>query len=325
MSSGRPTHFFEARNTQEVLARITRSLGENAIILESGERKGSVWMVAAEAESSGSAAFPVASPDSLASFLEEAGFSEALMAHFQSFCASFREKKAGPKAVLIAFFQELLEKRAALFNFDAALARDRPTCILLVGATGQGKTVTTAKFAVTLMQQNVLPVLASLDVNKSGGILQLETLMSPLYVPVHAIETRNEMQALQAAVQPHTLIFLDTPGLNLFDASDRRLIAQWREGTGGTLFGLIRAGGDFHETRAILRIMKEEGITRVGLTHCDATRRLGAVLSAILDSSLTLEFLCDSPLLARAPQLALAETIVQLLLTHAGDEEKWAA
>lgn len=168
-------------------------------------------------------------------------------------------------------------------------------------------------------------MVVSLDVEKSGGTAQLETLLQTLDISVQVGCTLEEVHAFLAVAAPHTPVLLDTPGLNLFEPSDRFLIKKWVQGTKGHPFGLLRAGGDIYETQALLEMLQEEGVTRVGVTHCDATRRLGTVLSAIFSSKITLEFLGDSPFIARTPHVARADSIVDVLISSSGYLRKYAA
>ncbi|MDR0661831.1 MAG: hypothetical protein LBF76_00370 [Holosporales bacterium] len=318
-----PTHSFEGKTLKEVLDRVARALGEEAIILESGENEGNVWVTAVPGQEEPSQPhIPLPSPEEL---LEEAGFSHEILTNFRSFASSRRKKPADSRARLIAFFKKILAQRLSPFDFDAAFAQEAPASFFLVGATGQGKTVTTAKFAVSLVQQGILPVVASLDVVKSGGLFQLEALLQTLDLPVQALQTQKDIHSLLAKTPPHAFVLIDTPGLNLFDAADRRQIQEWREGTQGTPFGLLRAGGDFRETEGIIDFFQEADITRVGVTHCDATQRLGTVLSAIFSSPMTLEFLCDAPFISQTPQTAFADKIVDMLLSSVKSSRKHAA
>ncbi|MDR1910426.1 MAG: hypothetical protein LBQ26_01095 [Holosporales bacterium] len=332
MSSAKKTRFFKAKTMQEALNRAARSLGEEAIILKSGENENDAWlMVASKEEETDDGVVhedTVLSVRLLVEFLEKAGFSDQILAHFIAFARTnieIGENITDLRPHLVIFFDHLLAERPPIFDFSAALMEEVPTCLFLVGPTGQGKTVTTAKLAVTLMQQGTLPVIASLDVEKSAGTLQLEKLLQVLRLPVHTIHTGEDAHALLATTSPHTPILMDTPGLNVFHAADRSLIGQWKQWTRGHAFGLLRAGGDIRETQAILETLQEEGVARVGITHCDATRHLGTVLSAVFASDMALEFLCDSPFISHAPQVALAETIVDLLISSSKHQKKHAA
>ncbi|MDR2416667.1 MAG: hypothetical protein LBD15_00635 [Holosporales bacterium] len=331
MSNTKNTRLFEAKTMQEALRIATHSLGEEAMIVESGENENGVWlMVSTGEETINERDLPQNSASAfrlLIQFLEEVGFSDRILTRFASFIKTntdTTENLADQRSFLVNFFDLLLAERPSPFDFDAALASKHPACFFLVGATGQGKTVTTAKLAVSLMRQGAFPVVASLDVEKSGGTVQLETLLKTLRIPVHVKRTQEDIHALLEKTAPHTPVLIDTPGLNLFCASDRSFIGKWKQWTKGNAFGLLRAGGDIRETKAILNILKEEGVTRVGTTHCDATRYLGTVLSALFSSDMTLEFLCDSPFISCAPRVALADNIVDSLISS-GNLKKDAA
>src|SRR2546425_4660908 len=93
-----------------------------------------------------------------------------------------------------------------------------PSCVLMVGLHGSGKTTSSAKLARLLHKQGRTPLLVAADVNRPAAMEQLEKLGRDLQLPVFA--NKNEKDVLKIAKRAlenakatnrNTLIF-DTAG-----------------------------------------------------------------------------------------------------------------
>src|SRR5436309_6954455 len=72
-----------------------------------------------------------------------------------------------------------------------------PSCILMVGLHGSGKTTSSGKLARLLHKQGRTPLLVAADVYRPAAMDQLETLGRQLDIPVHA--HRGETDVLKIA------------------------------------------------------------------------------------------------------------------------------
>jgi len=93
-----------------------------------------------------------------------------------------------------------------------------PTCLMMVGLHGSGKTTTSGKLARLLQKQGRTPLLVAADVYRPAAMDQLETLGQTLQVPVFVRKGETDVQkiarealAFAAANGCNTLIF-DTAG-----------------------------------------------------------------------------------------------------------------
>ena len=94
----------------------------------------------------------------------------------------------------------------------------QPTCILMVGLHGAGKTTTSGKLAKYLQKQGRAPLLVAADVYRPAAMDQLEVLGKQLDIPV--IVRRGEKDVLkiardaleEARAQGRSVIIFDTAG-----------------------------------------------------------------------------------------------------------------
>jgi signal recognition particle subunit SRP54 len=93
-----------------------------------------------------------------------------------------------------------------------------PSCVLMVGLHGSGKTTSSAKLARLLHKQGRTPLLVAADVYRPAAMDQLETLGKQLDIPVHAhrgetdvLKIAREALEVARAGNRNTLIF-DTAG-----------------------------------------------------------------------------------------------------------------
>jgi len=108
---------------------------------------------------------------------------------------------------------ELLGSQNAGINFEK-----NPTCIMMVGLHGAGKTTSSGKLARLILKQGRQPLLVAADVYRPAAMDQLETLGKQLDVPVFVkrgetdvLKIAREAMAFAEANKRNTIIF-DTAG-----------------------------------------------------------------------------------------------------------------
>jgi signal recognition particle subunit SRP54 len=114
---------------------------------------------------------------------------------------------------------ELLGSQNAGINFDK-----NPTCIMMVGLHGAGKTTSSGKLARLIQKQGRQPLLVAADVYRPAAMDQLETLGKQLDVPVFV--KRGETDVLKIARE--ALAFAETDKRNtiIFDTAGRLQIDE---------------------------------------------------------------------------------------------------
>jgi signal recognition particle subunit SRP54 len=114
---------------------------------------------------------------------------------------------------------ELLGSQNAGLNLDG-----KPSCLLMVGLHGSGKTTSSGKLARLLKKQGRAPLLVGCDVYRPAAMDQLETLGKQIEVPVFL--KRGETDVLKIARE--ALFFAQTNGRNvvIFDTAGRLQIDE---------------------------------------------------------------------------------------------------
>lgn len=103
--------------------------------------------------------------------------------------------------------------------------------VALVGPTGVGKTTTLAKLAAEYRLQRKLEVgLVSLDTYRVNGAAHLHTYAEILQLPLHVVESVEEMRQTAASLtERYDVVLLDTGGQGPRDQEQRRRLKQLLE------------------------------------------------------------------------------------------------
>ncbi len=99
-----------------------------------------------------------------------------------------------------------------------------PSCILMVGLHGSGKTTSSGKLARLLQKQGRQPLLVAADVNRPAAMDQLETLGKQLELPVFV--KRGETDVLKIAREALDFAKTNSRNVLIFDTAGRLQIDE---------------------------------------------------------------------------------------------------
>jgi signal recognition particle subunit SRP54 len=99
-----------------------------------------------------------------------------------------------------------------------------PTCILMVGLHGSGKTTSSGKLARLLQKQGRQPLLIAADVNRPAAMDQLETLGKQIELPVFV--KRGETDVLKIAREALDFAKTNNRNVLIFDTAGRLQIDE---------------------------------------------------------------------------------------------------
>src|SRR5436190_11640345 len=102
--------------------------------------------------------------------------------------------------------------------------RSQPSCLLMVGLHGSGKTTSSGKLARLLQKQGRSPLLVAADVYRPAAMDQLETLGKQLELPCFA--RKGETDVLQIARQALTFARAEKRNTVIFDTAGRQQIDE---------------------------------------------------------------------------------------------------
>lgn len=193
--------------------------------------------------------------------------------------------------------------------------------LIAIGAPGHGKTTALARLAAQATAHGHTVILITLDTGKAGAVSQLETYGGLLKARVETCEDPAQLGPAVAACTEGAAIFIDTPGINPWDAQDLASAGQWISQSGGEPVWIVSAETDASDMAEIARTYRSLGARRMIATKLDAARRLGGVAAAAAQGQLSLAGITASPFLAdgveRPDHLAFARRLLHAAQTGA--------
>lgn len=161
-----------------------------------------------------------------------------------------------------------------------------PSCVMMVGLHGSGKTTSSGKLARLLHKQGRAPLLVAADVYRPAAMEQLKTLGEQLQIPTFVMQGQKDVlaiarEALQFARQNNrnTLIF-DTAGRLQIDEELVRELVRLRDLTKPQEILLVLDAATGQEAVNVATHFDQAlGITGAVLTKLDGDARGGAALS----------------------------------------------
>ncbi len=185
--------------------------------------------------------------------------------------------------------------RVLTFN-PISLSPDMP--IMLVGQTGAGKTSCAAKLAAKAAGQEKKVAFMSADLGRAGAMEQMKTYASALDTRFWPVEDPQDVQDIMQNERPEEIIILDTPGVSPFAPADIAAIRAFRDALNGEAIFVLPASGDAEEHIDWARAFRDIGVRRCMITKFDASRRVGAALSAAFEGNLALAHFSEAPFIA---------------------------
>ena len=162
----------------------------------------------------------------------------------------------------------------------------KPTCILMVGLHGSGKTTSSGKLARLLRKQGRSPLLVAADVYRPAAMDQLATLGRQLELPVFVKPGETDVlrigrEALaQAAANHHNILIFDTAGRLQIDEPLVQELVRLRDLVKPQEILLVLDSATGQEAVNVATHFDGAlGITGAVLTKLDGDARGGAALS----------------------------------------------
>jgi flagellar biosynthesis protein FlhF len=176
--------------------------------------------------------------------------------------------------------QSLMAAIEHLFSFKPLPQKVTSTAYMMIGAPGAGKTLAVAKLAARSVMSGMRTAVISTDTVRAGGIEQLEAFTKLLKINLQRAASYEQLTECLERAQKADQIFIDTGGMNPYDQSEMRALAQMI-GVGDIEPVLVmQAGIDADESAELARSFGALGVRYLLPTRLDFARRLGGVLSA---------------------------------------------
>lgn len=171
-------------------------------------------------------------------------------------------------------------------NHSALGSSRQPSCILMVGLHGSGKTTSSGKLGRLLSRDGRKVLLVAADVYRPAAMDQLETLGRQLELPVLAMRGETDViriarRALdQAREEGHTTVVFDTAGrLQIDEPLVQELVRLKKEVNPEEILLVLDAATGQEAVNVAQHFDRALGVTGAILTKLDGDARGGAALS----------------------------------------------
>lgn len=278
------------------MASVRRELGGEALIISTLEEKEGVRLTAAI-----ESAPPKESPSQ--ENIEGVYDADVILSQFSRCLAHHGVPETIKENILLKASQKEEVLRKGLVNvfnhlFHYCLVPfqgQEPSLLMLVGLTGAGKSVTTAKLAAEALLSGKKVELVTLDVHKAGAFEQLSSYASIMNIPLHAAKTPKDLGSFVDRKKEGIQVFIDTPGVNPFSEEDMAFLSECILTIRQAPYWVMPAGGDAYEMLEAAEAFKNIGVTGFFQTRSDSVRRHGALLAAMGESDLRLSGFSTGP------------------------------
>jgi len=200
----------------------------------------------------------------------------------------------------------------------AALARRIPVQSLrgaggrvigFVGPGGAGKTRCVARLAHAYALKAGVPVhCLALRAEDDGA--ELQRLVRPFGVPVHAIADAAEARIALAKLPDDALVLVDTPGVSpRADADLRTLAAELRQLRLDECHLALPATMGADQGRELVGGTKALGVDALALTHADETEQLGTAVELAIETELPFSFISRGTIVSGGLRPAMPEEL----------------
>ncbi|MEO1706627.1 MAG: GTPase, partial [Pseudomonadota bacterium] len=186
---------------------------------------------------------------------------------------------------------------AESFNFSP-LRSTAAVPLMLVGPTGAGKTSCAAKLAALALAEGETAIMITTDVGRAGALEQFATYSEKLNIECYAAETPDEISLIMRETKPQGAVILDTPGISPYDAGDLAALKSYQTAIGAEPVLVLPASGDVGEYTDWAHAFRAFGVRCCIITKFDATRRVGAGLSAAFEGNMTLTYFSETPFIS---------------------------
>ena len=205
------------------------------------------------------------------------------------------------------------------FSFNPLPVKARRP-VMLVGAPGVGKTVTTAKLAARALLAGHRVQVITTDTVRSGAVDQLEKLVGRMGIKVLTADSPEALAALlpRKTTDNGPVILIDSPGTNVFNASERQDLETFIDPSILEPVLVQAAGTDAGDAADMASQFAQLGSQRLMVTRLDAARRLGGLLAAADGGGLAIAQVSLSPYLSEPLNALSAGALARVLATQAG-------
>ena len=194
--------------------------------------------------------------------------------------------------------------------------RRSPHVFVLVGPTGVGKTTTIAKLAAmygAVADPSYDVRILTIDSYRIGALQQIEKYGEIMNIPVHAVETVDDMEKQLALNREADFIFVDTIGKSPNDFAKLADVNRLVRSAGGEVHLAVSATTKRSDMIDIFRHFEPFNYTAVVVTKFDETSTVGGVISALEEKQKSVSFITDGQSVPQDIERARRESFLRRL------------
>lgn len=199
----------------------------------------------------------------------------------------------------------------------------KPHVFVLVGPTGVGKTTTIAKLSAmygAVADPSYDVRILTIDTYRIGALQQIQKYGEIMSIPVHAVESTDEMEKQLAIHRDADFIFIDTIGKSPNDYGKLAEVNQLVRSTGGEVHLAVSATTKRSDIVEILRQFEPFNYQAVVVTKIDETACVGGIISALHEKRKSVSFLTDGQSVPQDIERARRESLLRRLRDLPGSQ-----
>ncbi len=191
-------------------------------------------------------------------------------------------------------------------------AYDKP--IIMVGPPGAGKTLAVAKMAARGVMNGLDIGVISTDTLRAGGVEQLQAFTNLLKIDLQKAQSpKNLRDYAETLIKTKDQVIIDTSGLNPFDKNEIKILAKLLGAADMRTIMVLPAGIDVDEAGEMARVFATIGASEILPTRVDIARRLGSLLAAAHQGGLCFSDVSNTPKVAQGLLPLTPKSLSQLL------------
>lgn len=211
----------------------------------------------------------------------------------------------------------LLSAIERLFKFNPIPSEKLPLPLMMLGPPGAGKTLATAKLAARSAMNGLNVAVITTDIERAGGREQLEAFTRLMDIELKTAKSPTELKEVILSVKDADQILIDTAGINPFDTNHIKKTAQLIGAVELDSVFVLPANTNADEAGEMAQIFATMGTKRLLPTRVDVARRLGSLMAAAYQGSLSFTEVSTTAKVADGLSHLTSKRLTQLLMPHA--------
>ena len=248
--------------------------------------------------------------ETLSNLLKKCGVSERRVIHLLQPAALFHDPDVNAQNVLSFCLQHQLQFTSALKNHN------KP--IVFFGTAGVGKTLSIAKLATKNFLIKKQTAVISTDMNKAGGIEQLDSLLRILDITINIAKNENALTDI-IANRTNTITLIDSEAINPYSPNSIKLFKTLFPAKNYSFVLVTSPSEHLEDINTMLNKLGEE-YRPIGIMPCklDTSRKIGGIINLAMQDNIPLMEIGISSSAANGLIDASADTMTKLFMMHQG-------